>query len=102
MHDFLLDLGRSRVLPERYRSQKEAVQKPSTDSTASTEVAVAAPLNTTSSPSTASSPGSCPELTKELIASFAQQGTIMLTVSHSVFEAGGPLASLTLNATHRT
>ena len=83
MHDFLLDLGRSRVLPERYRSQKEAVQKPTTASTAS-------------------SPGSCPELTKELIASFAQQGTIMLTVSHSVFEAGGPLASPTLNATHHT
>ena len=75
------------MLPERYQNRKAGQQQSSNPTTSTdlttttTSTAVAVPTVSTSSP------GSCPELTKELIASFAQQGTIMLTVSGPPYEA---------------
>jgi hypothetical protein len=44
----------------------------------------------TTGPTTTTTPGTCPELTKELVASFARDSTIMLTVSDwRIFETFG-------------
>ena len=81
------------MLPERYQNRK-AGQQQSTNPTTSTELATSTTSTEVAVPTVStSSPGSCPELTKELIASFAQQGTIMLTVSGSPHEGLGLLTA---------
>ena len=100
---FLLELAKSRVLPHKIRSRKDVQDAtalvPTASSTATStgdgkpEVTSLSPVTSTDAqvltPSSGT-PGSCPELTKELIASFALNGTIMLTVCDwRIFETFG-------------
>ena len=91
LHDFLIDLAKSRVLPDRIRSKKAATDSTALVPSAATDTKVSTVINTeqpnstpSPSPSTAvvvpstsggvtTPAGSCPELSRELIAGFAQQ-----------------------------
>jgi hypothetical protein len=106
-HNFLLDLAASRLLPDpgqRVSSSQASLSQvaainstvPEPDKQVSKGAEISSGTNkvkteiVSSAAVTPSTSGSCPELSKELIQSFAQQGTIMLTVCDwRIFETFG-------------
>ena len=97
-HDFLIELAKSRVLPDRSKAEHKepsaaststAVATSTPSASSSTQVQVA---STSLSSSQGGGGGTCGDLSKELIESFAINGTVMLTVCDwRIFETFGEI-----------
>lgn len=90
---FLSDLAKSRMLPtltSESRKASEGSIKPTSEESMDQEGTPSSPPPVSVSPPPFPPPSHCPELSKELIASFARDSTIMLTVCDwRIFETFG-------------